>query len=198
MSWQGHTVILGRTGTGKTYHVHRDIIPSQYGKKSILYWAGGHDVVNLHVPYMTFGGMDDIQKILSILDGKKYAVIYEPSMRQGTADKELLYWQELLMRKQRNLLFVLDEAQRYAPQGSIDSGAHILATGSRKWGIECLFVCQRVAELSKTIASQCRNWTIFEHSQIDADYLRQRGIDISESEYQKLASTKYFYIKKQL
>lgn len=197
MSWDCHTVVMGRTGSGKTHHVNCEIIP-QFRKKSILYWLGGHDDVRLRIPFVNVTGCHDVGTIKSLLSTKKIAVCYTPAFEQERAKKELKYWQEYLMSGQRELLFVLDEAQRYAPQGSIDTAAHILATGARKFGITCVFVCQRVAELSKTIASQCRHWVIFEHSIIDENYLKERGILLTDEEVDMLRNKKYHHVTKEV
>jgi len=199
MTWNGHTVILGRTGSGKSYYVTQTYVRERYlSNKAIMYWQGGHDNITLPVPYLSVNGRDDTKKILAVLDSKKHVVCYTPAIEQKIADQELKYWQQKFMSAERDLVIVVDEAQRYAPQGSIDTACHLLATGGRRWGISCVFICQRVAELSKTIATQCMNWIIFEHSSIDTEYLRQRGIEISDYEVDTLRKVKYKHLKKEL
>jgi len=201
MIWPGHTIVMGRSGSGKTWHVYNTIVPKLHEKGiSTLFWLGGHDPELLKVPAVYVNGTSTVNDILTVLDSGKYVIGYRPHLRQKVANSELLYWQGVLMRRSRpqRVAFILDEAQRYAPQGSIDTGAHLLATGGRKHGIECYFVCQRVAELSKTIAAQCANWIIFEHSQIDTDYLLDRGLRLSDRDLEGLRTTKYSHASKQL
>ena len=191
----GHTVILGRTGSGKTYHVINKIMPSIQG--GVLFWNGGHETVSSPL-YLHVDKFSSVQKIINSLRQRKI-IIYTPDFLQKVANEELKYWQELLMKqKNKNLSIIIDEAPRYAPQGSIDTACHLLATGGRNRGITCYFLCQRIADLSKTIATQCRNWIIFEHSSIDRQYLIQRGLSISEEESTVLNTFKYKYLQKKL
>jgi len=201
MIWPGHTIVMGRSGSGKTWHVYNTIIPKfTAGRVSTFFWLGGHDPELLKVPAVYVNGTSTVNDILTVLYSGKHIVCYRPDLRQKVANFELLYWQGVLMRRSgpQRVRFILDEAQRYAPQGSIDTGAHLLATGGRKHGIECYFVCQRVAELSKTIAAQCANWIIFEHSQIDTDYLRARGLQLSDQDLEGLRTIRYSHVLKQL
>jgi len=198
MSWEGHSVVMGRTGSGKSYFAMNNLLPLRFNSMPVLFWNGGHDLINIKLPVLRVTGLDNMFDVEKAIYNHSHIVCYEPDIRQVVADKELKIWQERLMRGPRkNLTIFIDEAQRYAPQGSIDTGAHLLATGGRKHGISCIFITQRVAELSKTIATQCRTWVIFEHSQIDTDYLRGRGLSLTDEEL-KLLSKKYSHIKKEL
>lgn len=200
MNWHGHTVVMGRSGSGKTWYMNYILVPKLHSERvPVFLWLGGHDPEPLRVPSIYVRGTHTVKDILTVLDAGKHVVCYRPDVRQKVADAELLFWQQTLMRRfSSRTVVVLDEAQRYAPQGSIDTGAHLLATGGRKHGIECYFVCQRVAELSKTIAAQCAHWIIFEHSQIDSDYLRDRGLQLSDAEIAGLQNVKYTYVRKKL
>lgn len=176
MTWPGHTVVLGRTGSGKSHRIAHVVVPAWPGP--VLYWAGGHEPAEAFDPLMVHvDGADPSSRVRDALAaGRK--VLYTPSIRQRVADRELRFWQERLMSRywHRPLLVVVDEAPRYAPQGSIDTPAHLLATGGRRWGVACVFVCQRVADLSKTVAAQCTTWVIHAHGPLDRAYLHERGV----------------------
>jgi len=195
--WQGHSVVMGRTGSGKTHYVLNTLLPHFAKKKyPVLYYNGGHE------PAASFGadcvlvdGADATRQIRHLLYTCR-SIVYTPDISLTIARAELRYWQEQLMSRRYDVVLVVDEAQRYAPQGSIDTPLHQLATGGRRWGISCYFVCQRIADLSKTLATQAQEWIIFAHSQIDADYLRARGIDMSAEEALKLSAEKYSYLLK--
>jgi len=179
---------MGRTGSGKTHFAIHELIPAAHrGGRAVLYWNGGHEPAEAFAAgYCQATGADAIGGIKRALLARP--VIYTPDISQTVANSELRYWQELCMRGERRpLTWLIDEAPRYAPQGSIDTPLHLLATGGRRWGIACVFVCQRVADLSKTLATQASEWIIFAHSPIDSAYLRERGIELSEAEVAQLS-----------
>lgn len=191
-------IIVGRTGSGKTHHVMYDLIPSltRSGRR-VMYWNGGHE--DYHVDGAIWvDGYDNSRDILYALYNRKMVVIYNPAYEQQTANHELEYIRRLLMSGDNSapISMIVDEAARYAPQGSIDTPLHILATGGRRWGIQLVCICQRIADLSKTIATQASTWRLLDHSQIDSDYLRHRGISLSDDEIARL-KVPYTYIDKQ-
>lgn len=186
--WPGHRIIMGRTGSGKTHYAIHELIPAAVrGGRAVLYWNGGHEPAEaFSAGYCLADGASPVGGIKRALLSRP--VIYTPDISQATANAELAYWQEAFMRGERRpLTWMIDEAPRYAPQGSIDTPLHLLATGGRRWGIACYFICQRIADLSKTLATQAHEWIVFAHSPIDAAYLRERGIELSAAEQAQLA-----------
>ncbi len=89
---------------------------------------------------------------------------------------------EAMMRAPRSLwhptLIVVDEAQRYAPQGekTVPSyhGMVALAAQGRKRDFAGLFACQRLSMLSKDLLGNCQNRMI---GRVDQNLDRDRGAD---------------------
>lgn len=195
--WKGHTMVLGRTGSGKTWHVVKKVLPS-IQRGGVFFWNGGHENVSYFpISFLHCSGSDNIMQIKNALFRRK-TIIYTPSIKQKTANAELSFWQQILMSVKKDITVIIDEVARVSPQGSIDTPCHLLATAGRRWGLECIFITQRVADVSKTIVTQCQNWIIFEHSNIDRQYLLQRGLEISKKDSTILNSFKYKYLQKTL
>ena len=198
MQFQGHSIIMGMTGSGKTYHTMNTIIPKERKYKTVFFWNGGHEQYKIPGAVYVDGNTPE-ERIRNAVNRRR-VIIYTPHYSQKIADQEINFWQIFFMNDENKerILFVVDEAPRYSPQGSIDTPLHYLATGGRRWGVECVFICQRVADLTKTVATQCTNWVIFRHSPIDAKYLTNRGIVITPNEYNKLNNQKYYYLTKNI
>lgn len=188
--FNGHTYIMGRTGTGKTYFLVHSLLDKEK-EKAVFYFLGGHDVFTPAYSHALADMHTPTNAIIKALR-KKQKVFYTPSIYQKTAIQELKHWQEVLMSDvcPHSLLFCVDEVARYAPQGSIDTACHLLATGGRRWRIESFFLSQRIADVSKTLVTQCSHIYIFEHAAFETNYLKGHGI-ILEDDHLEHISKKY-------
>jgi DNA helicase HerA-like ATPase len=68
-------------------------------------------------------------------------------------------------RRDFPILLVFEEAHNYLPSGASAAGAarrtvERIAKEGRKYGVSCMIVSQRPAEVSETILSQCNNFVI--------------------------------------
>lgn len=67
-------------------------------------------------------------------------------------------------RRDFPILLVFEEAHNYLPSGGVASAARRtverIAKEGRKYGVSCMIVSQRPAEVSETILSQCNNFVI--------------------------------------
>ncbi len=73
------------------------------------------------------------------------------------------FWNE--NRREFPILLVFEEAHNYLPAGGVSARAarrtvERIAKEGRKYGVSCMIVSQRPAEVSETILSQCSNYVI--------------------------------------
>ena len=82
-------------------------------------------------------------------------------------------------RRNFPVLLVFEEAHNYLPSGGTGSGAarrtvERIAKEGRKYGVSCMIVSQRPAEVSETILSQCNNYVILRLTNpVDQNYVRR-------------------------
>jgi DNA helicase HerA-like ATPase len=82
-------------------------------------------------------------------------------------------------RRDFPILLVFEEAHNYLPSGQAGSGAarrtvERIAKEGRKYGVSCMIVSQRPAEVSETIISQCNNFVILRLTNpVDQGYVRK-------------------------
>lgn len=85
----------------------------------------------------------------------------------------LSFAQRVEPRASMPILIVLEEAHRYIPAGSVDSGPRSaiafdrIAREGRKFGVSLLLSSQRPSELSRTVLSQCG--TLIAHRMLNPD-----------------------------
>lgn len=82
-------------------------------------------------------------------------------------------------RRDFPILLVFEEAHNYLPSGGTGAGAarrtvERIAKEGRKYGVSCMIVSQRPAEVSETILSQCNNFVILRLTNpVDQGYVRK-------------------------
>lgn len=82
-------------------------------------------------------------------------------------------------RREFPILLVFEEAHNYLPSGATGTRAarrtvERIAKEGRKYGVSCMIVSQRPAEVSETILSQCNNFVILRLTNpVDQNYIRR-------------------------
>jgi len=84
-------------------------------------------------------------------------------------------------RKEFPILLVFEEAHNYLPSSGSNTGTSAarrtverIAKEGRKYGVSCMIVSQRPAEVSETILSQCNNFVILRLTNpVDQNYVRR-------------------------
>lgn len=84
-------------------------------------------------------------------------------------------------RKEFPILLVFEEAHNYLPSGGSNTGTSAarrtverIAKEGRKYGVSCMIISQRPAEVSETILSQCNNFVILRLTNpVDQNYVKK-------------------------
>jgi DNA helicase HerA-like ATPase len=96
---------------------------------------------------------------------------------------------------QRYLLFLIEEAQNFAPSPSYPIGSHLakvklmaIATQGRKFGLSLCLVSQRPSFVDPVVLSMCNSFLIHRLSPEDTDYVRRASGGLPSSIASRLTS----------
>lgn len=143
-----HVFMCGMTGTGKTTLMKR------------LYRGikGGHAIVVDVKNELTMPGAiitSNPQKIPGILDNG-HNVVFRMRAEKTTLDLLARY-----AYARGNVALIVDEAALTLPEGQLPAGSKELSTSGRSRRAVFWVLCQRPANVDKTIISQCNHYFIF-------------------------------------
>jgi hypothetical protein len=169
-----HKVIIGMTGTGKTYTAFNTLKPVRQG---VFFFN------TMHVPtlrgYTRAKGNADLDDIMDLIEGGG-KVNFLPSTDLKNAGKQLIaIINGLYARRWEAFIFVIDEVHLYR-QESLQAILRAITTG-RNQGVEMVSVSQRLALVDNTIMSQSPEKVIF-FLENETKYCENYGIPYSEIE----------------
>lgn len=167
---RGHVTVLGKTQSGKSYLT----------KRAIEKWAGGVLVVDTKrerdYPCLYLTGHENLAGIYRDLDkGAHLAYVPNPDPKKARAALERIAG-DILKRRWRDLMLVVDEAQVHAPKGA-PNPLDWLATQGQGLGVRLVAVTQRPAMLSHTVLTQSEQIFLFYLGMFEDGYLRNYGMD---------------------
>ncbi|MBM4161683.1 MAG: ATP-binding protein [Ignavibacteria bacterium] len=126
---------------------------------------------------MMFGGDQTEQITIMDLSGVPFDIVNTIVSLLGRLAFDFNFWNA--NRRDFPILLVFEEAHNYLPSGQAGSGAarrtvERIAKEGRKYGVSCLIVSQRPAEVSETILAQCNNFVILRLTNpVDQNYVRK-------------------------
>jgi DNA helicase HerA-like ATPase len=183
----GHLVILGLTGSGKSYLMHR----------LIEQWEGATFTVDPQDEGLPGDLVTRRNTLGDIVRELKAGgrLVYAPRTSIPAARKVMdalvpvfLNWEKW----EPPLLVTIDEAQIFAPEGRYSMLEDVALRG-RKWQVRLALVTQRPAELSKGVITQCAKQVIFETAW-EAPYFTQRGIPMDQAQALLQQGGQYSYV----
>ena len=110
-----------------------------------------------------FGGTQDSRVTIMDMNGVPFDIVNTIVSLLARIAFDFNFWNA--SRREFPILLVFEEAHNYLPSGSAGAGAarrtvERIAKEGRKYGVSCMIVSQRPAEVSETILSQCNNFVI--------------------------------------
>jgi hypothetical protein len=124
-----------------------------------------------------FGASEGEQITIMDLSGVPFDIVNTIVSLLGRLAFDFNFWNA--NRRDFPILLVFEEAHNYLPSGEAGSGAarrtvERIAKEGRKYGVSCMIVSQRPAEVSETILSQCNNFVILRLTNpVDQGYVRK-------------------------
>jgi DNA helicase HerA-like ATPase len=171
----GHTIVLGRTQTGKTYATNKILLNQ---KKGVLFFnVQLEDLKN----YITVNRNIPFQKIIDLLK-KGHKLNYLPISRLEMSSQEITHIINKLFEvggfsKKHNIFIVIDEVHLFkkTSQQTIER----IATSGIRFGLNGIFLSQRPAEMSNTLMTQSIEMLIFKCN-MESQYFKNYDIPILE------------------
>lgn len=124
-----------------------------------------------------FGTEDNAKVTIMDLSGVPFDVVNIIVSLLARLTFDFNFWNT--NRRNFPVLLVFEEAHNYLPSGGTGSSAarrtvERIAKEGRKYGVSCMIVSQRPAEVSETILSQCNNYVILRLTNpVDQNYVRR-------------------------
>lgn len=159
-----HVVVLGVTGSGKTYWVLHTLIPAW--SRVIVVDTEDYDFTSL--PEV------GIDRALSLARGDKaFKVRIGARGDRGPEDAALMeHLGRGLLRDGHDLLLVFDEVTDFGDAAGLPRPLRSLVRKSRKRGISLVMLTQRPAMLSKDAYTQASHVIVFALNDYDAEAVR--------------------------
>lgn len=185
-----HTINVGMTGSGKTYHATKEgaradcpcLFFNPKGERRI---PGG---------YYPVDGSEEMPFIKKLIHKKMKISFQAERFDHALAMKQLGRLVKEFMLYDRPSIFIIDEANKYAWEGLQVSPAILLAEEGRDYGISALYTTQYPARVSKTIFVNCTYHKIFMFNEYSSRYYKSLGYDVDEMQKMIHNKGKYSYI----
>jgi DNA helicase HerA-like ATPase len=173
--FHGHTTVIGKTRSGKTYATVRLLAKEKQG---VLFFNTQYE----DVPgYIYADGNNTYRQIKQALkQGKK--INYHPGTYLEQKQSELSYLIEYLFqagfRQDNNIFLAVDEAHLYNDK-EVASQLRRVATGGIRFGLSGVWISQRPALVDNTLMTQSTNMLIFECA-MEGQYFRRYNVPYDE------------------
>lgn len=170
-----HTYVCGLTQNGKTEFVINRL---RQTKKPVLFFNPQH----IKTPFMVADGRHSFGQIVRALKaGEK--IDYRPSLDDETTAAELRHIINRLFEsgftKQRNVILAVDECHISTRIHPAKAALIKAATRGLTFGIHCVFITQRPAEVPYTLFVQADQKCIFRLG-TDGEYFTRKKIDYTQ------------------
>jgi DNA helicase HerA-like ATPase len=183
----GHTTVIGRTRSGKTYTTKQILKNSKTG---VLFFNVQHEKMPKEFINAdgnnTFNQMNDLIK-----NGGK--INFLPSLDTRIRNAQLVYLiSEVYRHKGQKMILALDEVHLFKEKAVLNSIEQVMTTGLR-WGLHCVAITQRPALIPNVIFTQSNQMVIFE-TNMEGDYLEKKGVPYEDVSKKIENGGKYSYI----
>lgn len=126
-----------------------------------------------------FGSEGSAQVTIMDLSGVPFDIVNTIVSLIARLAFDFNFWNPV--RREFPILLVFEEAHNYLPSTGTSSGASAarrtverIAKEGRKYGVSCMIISQRPAEVSETILSQCNNFVILRLTNpVDQNYVKK-------------------------
>lgn len=175
IEFDGHTTVIGRTGSGKTYGTLKSIAPLKCGCLFLdtVMTDKPTDFKNKSINVDT--KKSDIGLIRDALkDNCKLSLEYTRATEEYRNDMTYNLITYLMRYKWQKLLIAVDEVHLYSKHGI--KALEQIATVGRHKGIYLVAISQRPANISNTIMTQSEKFVIYSLSGMETDYLKRYNI----------------------
>lgn len=194
LSQKRHTTVVGTSQMGKTFAVHRS---AEKVKKGVLFFnAQQIDVSN---DWVTATGADDANMLIKALrKGNKVNFFPNREIRW----KQLKTIVDVLYKASESslldIIIIFDECHLMAMSGdkygkmALNAAKEVATTGLR-WGLNAVFISQRMALMDNTLMTQSTQYVFFQTS-MEGEYMEGKKFPFSQIETKIAAGGKYAYV----
>lgn len=180
--------VCGRTGTGKSYLLHRLLdretrLVVYLPKREEVTWRAIYfDALQPDeaVQFWQFWGRCVLGRAEWLTQCRRFRLVYQPRDAFSAEEFERLCLSVYLCG---NLTFVAEDLMGYCGTvAQLGSGFKTLLTAGRTKGVTCYMVTQRPYRIPREVTSQAREAFIFQsHEPADVDYVKDAfGIEAAE------------------
>lgn len=189
-----HCLIIGSTGSGKTYWVAK--VARRYLRRFIFVNPNLEEVV----ANITTAHYYEPEEVIEGLTNRENRIEFIPDEDVKIALEQLKELREGLFKMAAEIdiktgswwvNMILDEVQSYAWKGSRQD-IDVFATRGRRYGIRTFFITQRPQNVSSTIINNIQNQVIFQTGLYESMYFQNYRIPIEE--HKKWLMEPYHYI----
>lgn len=191
INFDGHTVVIGITGSGKTYAIKQSLRGVR--NRGVLFFnTQFEDMPN---DFIKTGGRDSLSSIKQALRGG-HKLNFLPSddleiqKEQLSAIIKALYDGSTVW----NIIFVVDEVHLFCDDRQSKRQLIRLATTGRRFGIAGVFISQRPAEIHNTLMTQSRKFVIFQ-TNMETEYFKRYKMPYQQIEDGLLRGGEFSYIE---
>jgi len=169
-----HKFYVGQSGSGKTTYAKNDIkkIYKQY--QLIVFLNTQHEAF---VDAITENVVWSIGQLKTCVEQKKRIVVYKIPLEEEIDDVEefeilLRYlWYIKRLNEEKNILLIIDEADRYCTKLRIPKLYSDLMTKGRRYNFVIWNITQRPQLVHNVLLTQTKQMIIFELSRYDYDFM---------------------------
>ncbi len=191
IEFDGHTTVIGRTGSGKTYGALKSLSKQKEGCLFLdtVMTAKPKEFDEISIKANTKS--TDINLIREALKDKcKLTLEYTRATEDYRNDMTYNLVNYLMRYKWEKLLIAVDEVHLYSKNGI--KALEQIATVGRHKGIYLVAISQRPANISNTIMTQSEKFVVYSLSGMETDYLKRYNIP-AESILEK-TTEQYSYV----
>lgn len=188
MKFDKHTVILGSTGSGKTYFGAwsvNNLVTTPY----TIFLNTANEISVEKACDVTVRGYDEVEDYIT--NHSKGSINYvvdselEQALRQINEVKQMVFAIGNVICKTNIINWMtifFDEVQIFAGKGSNYNDVDILYTRGRRQGVICVALSQRPALVSQTVLTQTVYQVYFKFGDYEQGYFQRYGIDLQKYE----------------
>lgn len=185
-----HSINVGMTGSGKTYHATKT--GARVDCPCLFFNPKG----DRRVPegYYAIDGSTDLTFIKQLIRRKIKMSFQADRFYFDRAIKQLGVVVREFILYDKPSIFIVDEVNKYAWEGLQNSPALLLAEEGRDYGISTIYTTQYPARVSKTIFVNCTQHRIFMFNEYSSKYYKSLGYDVDEMRKMLQNKGNYSYI----
>lgn len=192
ITFRDHTLVIGRTRTGKTYGVKNTLARMP---EPVFFINTQYEDLLKYITATCNTSWNLIRKVLRNHELRGHNKInYEPGNVPANRDQELTALITAMFKTTwpRRIYVVIDEVHLFK-QKPLEQIQRI-ATGGLRYNINGIFISQRPALVDNTIMTQAQKFVIYKNSMED-DYLRRYGLPAEEIKNRLVNAPDYSYVE---